>query len=81
MLVNETVNPFQETDEMNSHDFSGHVRDALETGDDAGVLPLQFIRSYAEAGMLTRDAGLVVRTDAGDEFQITVVQVRYAGDE
>jgi hypothetical protein len=65
---------------LNAHAFAEHIRDALETGDDAGALLLRYVRSYAEAGMLTRDAGLVVRTEAGDEYQVTVVRVRRADD-
>jgi hypothetical protein len=65
---------------VNADAFAEHIRDALETGDDAGVLLLRYVRSYSEAGMLTRDAGLVVRTEAGDEFQVTVVQVRRGDD-
>lgn len=34
--------------------------------------------SYESSGLLTRDAGLVVRLDDGREFQITVVQSRGA---
>ena len=65
---------------MNADAFAEHIRDALETGDDAGVLLLRFVRSFSEVGLLTRDAGLVVRTEAGDEYQVTVVRVRRAGD-
>jgi hypothetical protein len=65
---------------VNADAFADHVRDALETGDDAGVLLLRFVRSFSEVGMLTRDAGLVVRTEAGDEFQVTVVRVRRGDD-
>lgn len=32
------------------------------------------ITSYADAGVLTRDAGFVVRLGDGTEFQITVVR-------
>ena len=31
---------------------------------------------YDEAGMLTRNAGLVVRMDDGSEYQITIVRSR-----
>jgi hypothetical protein len=31
---------------------------------------------YDEVGMLTRNAGLVVRMDDGSQFQITVVRTR-----
>ena len=39
----------------------------------AGVGP---VRTYDEAGVLTRDAGLVVRMQDGSEFQMTIVQSR-----
>ncbi|HBG28601.1 MAG: hypothetical protein A2Y10_08645 [Planctomycetes bacterium GWF2_41_51] len=32
--------------------------------------------NFQEAGMLTRNSGLVVRTIDGSEFQITIVQSR-----
>ena len=32
------------------------------------------IRSFADAGILTRNAGLVVRLANGAEFQVTIVQ-------
>jgi hypothetical protein len=34
------------------------------------------VRSFEEAGVMTRDAGLVLRTPDGQEFQISVVQSR-----
>lgn len=34
------------------------------------------IATYDEVGMLTRDAGLVVRLDDDSEFQITIVRSR-----
>ena len=67
---------------MNAHEFAAHLRDALESGDDAGVEPaLAMVRFYDEVAMLTRDAGLLVRTETGDEFQVTVVQVRRGRDD
>ena len=33
-------------------------------------------RSYEEAGVMTRDAGFVIRMRDGSEFQVTVVQSR-----
>mgnify|MGYP007090406149 CR=1 FL=1 len=32
------------------------------------------IKTYAEAGILTRDSGLVLRMEDGSEFQITIKQ-------
>jgi hypothetical protein len=36
------------------------------------------VGTFAEAGVLTNDAGVVVALDDGSEFQITVVQSRGA---
>ena len=32
------------------------------------------IKTYTEAGLLTRDSGLVLRMEDGSEFQITIKQ-------
>ena len=32
------------------------------------------VETYEEAGMLTRDEGLVLKTEDGSEYQITIVQ-------
>jgi len=34
------------------------------------------VRTFAEAGVLTSNRGVVVRTDDGSEFQISIVQSR-----
>ena len=41
-----------------------------------GLSGLGRIRTYEEAGVLTRDAGLIIRMQDGSEFQITIVQSR-----
>ena len=47
------------------------IQQALAEQDD-----VRSVMTYDEAGMLTRNNGLVVRTRDGSEFQITVVQSR-----
>lgn len=32
------------------------------------------VRTYEEAGLLTRNEGLVIKTEDGDEYQITIVK-------
>lgn len=32
--------------------------------------------SYEEAGMLTNDKGIIIQTQTGEEFQITIIQSR-----
>lgn len=47
---------------------------AEATGDDqVGVAR---VSTYAQAGVLTRDAGLVVELADGSEFQITIIRSR-----
>ena len=47
------------------------IQEALAEQDN-----VRSVLTYDEAGMLTRNAGLVVRTSDGSEFQITIVQSR-----
>ncbi len=37
---------------------------------------IERIRTFDEAGVLTQDAGLVITTADGSEFQLTIVQSR-----
>ena len=62
---------------MNSFDLEEHIQHALY--DEPAVFAR--IVTYADAGALTRDAGLIVRAASGDEFQVTIVQVRRGGGE
>lgn len=32
------------------------------------------VRTYEEEGILTRDEGLVIRTEDGSEYQVTIVR-------
>lgn len=41
---------------------------------DTALGEVSNIKTYAEAGILTRDSGLVLRTEDGSEFQITIKQ-------
>lgn len=34
------------------------------------------VRTFEEAGILTRDRGLVIQLPGGDEYQLTIVQSR-----
>ena len=72
---------------MNAFDLEEAIQEALVERDenhaDLHDEPAVFARivSYADAGVMTRDAGLVIRTSEGDEFQVTIVQVRRGGRE
>lgn len=41
---------------------------------DTALGEVSNIKTYAEAGILTRDSGLVLRMKDGSEFQITIKQ-------
>lgn len=41
---------------------------------DTALGEVSNIETYAEAGILTRDSGLVLRMEDGSEFQITIKQ-------
>lgn len=54
-------------------EFQDHLTDALEFyAEDTGQNLT--VRSFADEGVLTNNAGLVVRLPSGDEFQVTIVQ-------
>jgi hypothetical protein len=54
------------------------LRQALEEPEEYAEEPLTLatISTYDDAGILTRDRGLVLRTPSGSEYQITI---KYAG--
>ncbi len=61
-------------------DFLNDVTDqdtAEEYNFNIGVMR---VSSYENGGMLTRNEGLIVRLDGGDEFQVTIVQSKRAGE-
>ena len=41
---------------------------------DTALGEVSNIKTYAEAGILTRDSGVVLRMEDGSEFQITIKQ-------
>jgi hypothetical protein len=68
----------QAVNTLNAEAFANLLIDLIELDDhrwsDDGDKPR--VRSFAEAGVLTTDAGLVLRAPDGQEFQITVVRSR-----
>lgn len=72
---------------MNAFDLEQAIQDALNERDEHaadlhGDAPVfRRIVNYADAGVLTRDAGLVIRAASGDEFQVTIVQTRHGRTE
>ena len=39
------------------------------------------VQTFQEAGLLTRDKGLVIRLPDGNEFQITVIQSKFCKED
>lgn len=52
------------------------ARDALEPEAAEAVEAVRNARTYEEAGMLSRDAGIVVYLRDGTEYQVTVMRRR-----
>jgi hypothetical protein len=63
---------------LNSEAIANFLIDLIELDDqpwsDDGDKPR--VHSFADAGVLTRDAGLVLRAPDGQEFQISVTRSR-----
>lgn len=73
-----TTRPDPEDEQTDEQSFEVDLLDLLEgsTRDDEFDVGIEHVTSFAAAGVLTRNAGLVVRLRSGDEFQITIVQSR-----
>jgi hypothetical protein len=56
---------------MEDTEMQDTLREALEEADN-----VRRIETFEEAGVLTRNAGLVIRMTDGSEFQVTVVRSR-----
>jgi len=56
---------------MNAWNMQTVIEDALR---DLEASDFRSIRTYEEAGVLTKDHGLIVTTVDGSEFQITIVK-------
>lgn len=56
---------------MNERNMEEFMQDLFIEQDD-----IRSILTFEEAGMLTNDKGLVIRTCDGSEFQITIIQSR-----
>jgi hypothetical protein len=61
---------------MNEQDFVELLEGALDTDDVEDQAGRIRVQTFEDAGMLTRSAGLVVQTESGEEFQVTVVRSR-----
>ena len=61
---------------MTDRDFAERLLELLNANHDYAAAfdhQIRRVRTYEEVGMLTRDAGLVVETEDGTAFQITIV--------
>lgn len=54
-------------------EFDATVGSLLSEADLGGLPEVRRVSTFEEAGVLTRDDGLVVRMEDGQRFQVTVV--------
>jgi len=57
---------------MNEHEMEDLLANLLQNEDEAPEV--RRVTTFEEAGILTYNRGLVVRTEDGSEFQITIVR-------
>ncbi len=62
---------------MNSNQMVGLLKTLLEDE----LTEKSRVQTFTEAGLLTRDEGLVVKLLDGNEFQITVVQSKFSKED
>ena len=59
---------------MTERDFREVLHEMLALGMDEYEGTISNVNTFREAGVLTMNEGLVIRTDDGSEFQLTIVQ-------
>ncbi len=59
---------------MNEIDIETMLYELLQ--DEEAAPEVAKVRTFEEAGVLTSNRGVVVRTDDGSEFQVAIVQSR-----
>ncbi|HOD84562.1 MAG TPA: hypothetical protein PKG77_24350 [Phycisphaerae bacterium] len=57
---------------MNEHEMEDMLANLLQNEDEAPEV--RRVETFEEAGILTYNRGLVVRTEDGSEFQLTIVR-------
>lgn len=62
---------------MTEKEFEAFLYGVVETAPwEADKADVAMIATFEEAGLMTRNAGIVVRLDDGSEFQVTIVRSR-----
>ena len=69
---------------MNEHELAQAMMDLMNNAFEAAIdddvevpgelMNVRDMRTFEEAGVLTRNAGLVIRMTDGTEWQVTIVQ-------
>ncbi|HOX27241.1 MAG TPA: hypothetical protein PLL30_16100 [Candidatus Krumholzibacteria bacterium] len=63
-----------------THDIARAIHDLLNpdefTEDDGFLTEIEGVSTYEEAGVLTQDAGFILRLNDRTEYQITIVRSR-----
>jgi len=61
---------------MNERDFREILHEILALDIDEGDGSISRVNTFSEAGLLTTNEGLVVKTKDGSDFQLTIIQSR-----
>lgn len=61
-------------DEQTFQNALKEILESLEEQDCVSDLEVKRVSTFEEAGVMTRNAGLVVRLKGGEKFQVTIVQ-------
>jgi len=78
--LSETLeNLFETISDAREMEDTSDLADAMLDAIDDLTPKVDSVRSFESAGVMTSDAGLVVRLADGSEFQITIVQSKPAG--
>ena len=60
---------------MNEQDFREVLHEALIMYmDDEGENTISRVQTFEEAGVITTNTGLIIKTEYGSEFQLTIVK-------
>lgn len=66
---------------MDENQMQELVQDLLALHDPVEGPAVANVRTFEEAGILTMNAGVVVRMEDDSEFQLTIVQSQHADDD
>jgi hypothetical protein len=69
---------------MTAQEFQDALAELLQNANGEGfsdIINPEWIQTYPDLGVMTQNAGLVIKMDTGDEFQVTIVKSRYSSTD